>query len=66
MARVSERFALARLQVEGRVLRPSLALGAVSYPDMVGSPLQLLTGALQALRRAREERRGAAGVGLTV
>ncbi len=65
MTRVSERFALARLQVEGRVLRPSLALGAVSYPDMVGSPLQLLGGAQQALRRAREERRSA-GMGLTV
>ncbi|MGZ3459861.1 MAG: GGDEF domain-containing protein [Archangium sp.] len=65
MARVGERFALARLQVEGRVLRPSLALGAVSYPDLVGSPLQLLNSALQSLRRAREERRGA-GMGLTV
>lgn len=68
MARVSERFVLARLQVQGKVLRPSLALGAVSYPDMVGSPVQLLTGALQSLRRAREERRstGMGGMGLTV
>ncbi|WNG37848.1 diguanylate cyclase [Archangium violaceum] len=68
MARVSERFALARLQVEGRVLRPSLTLGAVSYPDVVGTPVQLLSSSLQALRRAREERRGAgaAGMGLTV
>lgn len=68
MARVSERFALARLQVEGRVLRPSLALGAVSYPDVVGSPVQLLSAAQQALRRTREERRGAAmgTMGLTV
>jgi diguanylate cyclase (GGDEF)-like protein len=68
MARVGERFALARLQVEGKVLRPSLALGAVSYPDMVGSPVQLLTHALQSLRRAREERRstGMGGMGLTV
>jgi two-component system cell cycle response regulator len=57
MERVRERFALARLQVEGRVLRPSLTLGAVSYPDRVGSPAQLLNGALQALRRARETRR---------
>jgi diguanylate cyclase (GGDEF)-like protein len=65
MARVSERFALARLQVEGKVLRPTLALGAVSYPDMVGAPALLLTHALQALRRAREERRGT-GVGLSV
>jgi diguanylate cyclase (GGDEF)-like protein len=68
MARVSERFALARLQVEGRVLRPSLTLGAVSYPDVVGTPVQLLSSSLQALRRAREERRGAGavGMGLTV
>jgi diguanylate cyclase (GGDEF)-like protein len=65
MARVGERFALARLQVEGRVLRPSLALGAVSYPDVVGSPVQLLGSALQSLRRAREERRST-GMGLTV
>lgn len=65
MARVGERFALARLQVEGRVLRPSLALGAVSYPDVVGSPVQLLTHALRSLRRAREARRSA-GMGLTV
>jgi diguanylate cyclase (GGDEF)-like protein len=65
MARVSERFALARLQVEGRVLRPSLALGAVSFPDRMGSPMQLLSEALQALRRAREERRGNVGMGLS-
>lgn len=67
-ARVGERFALARLQVQGRVLRPSLALGAVSYPDVAGSPVQLLTSALQSLRRAREERRGMGmgGMGLTV
>ncbi|MFY0523507.1 GGDEF domain-containing protein [Archangium gephyra] len=68
MARVGERFALARLQVQGRVLRPSLALGAVSYPDVMGSPVQLLTSALQSLRRAREERRGMGmgAMGLTV
>ena len=59
MARVRERFALARLQVEGRVLRPSLVLGAVSYPDRMGSPEQLLHEAMRALRRARETRQGA-------
>ncbi|OJH34077.1 diguanylate cyclase [Cystobacter ferrugineus] len=59
MTRVRERFALARLQVEGRVLRPSLTLGSVSYPDMVGSPMQLLNGALQSLRKARDTRRSA-------
>lgn len=65
LTRVGERFALARLQVEGRVLRPQLSLGAVSYPDQMGSPAQLLGAALQALRKAREERRGS-GLGLTV
>lgn len=65
MARVNERFSLARLQVEGRVLRPSLALGAVSFPEMVGSPAQLLGTALQSMRKAREERRST-GMGLTV
>jgi two-component system cell cycle response regulator len=65
LARLGERFALARLQVEGRVLRPMMSLGAVSYPDQVGSPAQLLGAALQALRKAREERRGA-GMGLTL
>jgi diguanylate cyclase (GGDEF)-like protein len=68
MARVNGRFALARLQVAGQVLRPSLALGAVSYPDVVGSPVQLLSAAQQALRRTREERRsaGTTGMGLTI
>jgi two-component system, cell cycle response regulator len=59
IARVGERFSLARLQVEGQVLRTSLMLGAVSYPDMVGTPVQLLGEALRALRRTREERRSA-------
>jgi two-component system, cell cycle response regulator len=67
MSRVSERFALARLQVGGRVLRPSLALGAVSYPDRMGSPEQLLASALLDLRRSREQRRGVGpGAELTI
>ncbi|MET0403888.1 MAG: diguanylate cyclase [Cystobacter sp.] len=59
LARVRERFSLARLQVEGRILRPSLALGSVSYPDRAGSPEQLLNEAFQSLRRSREARRSA-------
>jgi two-component system, cell cycle response regulator len=57
MARVRDRFSLARLQVEGRLLRPSLLLGSVSYPDRVGSPSQLLNEAVQVLRRSREPSR---------
>ncbi|HSP77998.1 MAG TPA: diguanylate cyclase [Myxococcaceae bacterium] len=60
--RVGDRFALARLPVKGKALCVSLALGAVSYPDTVGTPAQLLSSALQELRRTREEqRRGGAG-----
>ncbi len=67
LTRVRERFALARLQVAGRMLRPSLDMGAVSYPDRVGTPEQLLNGALQDLRRNREQRRGpAVDIELTV
>jgi two-component system, cell cycle response regulator len=61
MDRVGERFALARLRVEGKVLRASLLLGAVSYPDMMGTPAQLLASALQQLRRTREEQRRSVG-----
>ncbi|WP_224249127.1 GGDEF domain-containing protein [Hyalangium gracile] len=53
LGRISARFALARFQVEGKQLRASLSLGAVSFPDMVGAPTQLLSGAIQEMRRAR-------------
>ncbi len=59
VARVSERFNLARFQMGGgRVLKASLALGAVSYPDRAGTASQLLATAHQDMRRMREERRG--------
>lgn len=60
--RVSGRFDAARFQVEGRVVRTSLELGAVSFPDAVGTPTQLLAAALQELRRTRELRRMAGPV----
>jgi two-component system, cell cycle response regulator len=53
LRRLSARFELARFQVEGRVMRTSLLLGAVCFPDTVGAPAQLLNGATQRLRRAR-------------
>jgi two-component system cell cycle response regulator len=53
LARISSRFELARFQVEGKVIRAALSLGAVSFPDMVGAPTQLLSGAIQEMRRAR-------------
>lgn len=57
LARVSARFESARFQVEGKVVRTALELGAVSFPDSVGTPTQLLAAALQELRRTREFRR---------
>lgn len=53
LARIAARFELARFQAEGKALRASLILGAVSFPDMVGPPAQLLSGAIQEMRRAR-------------
>jgi diguanylate cyclase (GGDEF)-like protein len=59
VARVSERFSLARFQMGGgRVLKASLVMGTVSYPDRAGTATQLLATAHQDMRRMREERRG--------
>ncbi|MCP3143308.1 GGDEF domain-containing protein [Pyxidicoccus xibeiensis] len=57
LSRVGARFEAARFQVEGRVVRTSLELGAVSFPDAVGTPAQLLSAAQQEMRRTREFRR---------
>ncbi|MDY7230764.1 GGDEF domain-containing protein [Hyalangium rubrum] len=62
LERVSARFELARFQVEGKVLRTSLMLGAVSFPDVVGAPTVLLKAALEEMRRSREVRRPDFGV----
>ncbi|MCE9673750.1 diguanylate cyclase [Myxococcus stipitatus] len=62
IARVAARFETARFQVEGRVVRTSLQLGAVSFPDMAGTPQQLLGAAQQDMRRSREFRRMAGSV----
>lgn len=59
LARVGARFEAARFQVEGRVVRTSLDLGAVSFPDTAGTPTQLLNAAILELRRTREIRRAA-------
>ena len=57
VSRVAARFDTARFQVEGKVVRTSLELGTVSFPDSVGTPTQLLSAAQQDMRRAREFRR---------
>lgn len=61
LARVVARFEQARFQVDGKVLRIAVSMGAVSFPDTVGTPLQLLGGALQELRRLRDAPRVAGG-----
>lgn len=53
LSRINARFELARFQVDGKALRASLSLGAVSFPDVLGVPTQLLSGAIQEMRRAR-------------
>ncbi|WP_240357122.1 MULTISPECIES: GGDEF domain-containing protein [Myxococcus] len=57
LSRVAARFESARFQVDGRVVRTTLELGAVSFPDTVGTPQQLLNAAQQDMRRTREFRR---------
>jgi diguanylate cyclase (GGDEF)-like protein len=57
LSRVAARFEAARFQVDGRVVRTTLELGAVSFPDTVGTPMQLLSAAQQEMRRTREFRR---------
>lgn len=53
LARIAARFELARFQVQGRALRASVTLGGVSFPDVLGTPTQLLSGATQQLRKAQ-------------
>ena len=53
LKRIAARFSLARFQVEGKALRASLLLGGVSFPDVLGTPTQLLGSAIQELRRAQ-------------
>jgi two-component system, cell cycle response regulator len=66
MGRMQTRFEQARFQVEGKVVRTEIALGAVSFPDTVGSPGQLLTAAFADLRRGREGRRAAGSPRLSI
>jgi two-component system, cell cycle response regulator len=66
MGRMQTRFEQARFQVEGKVVKTEIALGAVSFPDTVGSPGQLLTAAFADLRRGREGRRAAGSPRLSI
>ena len=52
LSRLAGRFELARFQMEGRTVRPQVALGSASFPDLVGTANQLLTAAFQDSRRS--------------
>ncbi len=53
LSRLHARFDKARFQLEGREIRPQVVLGAVSFPDLVGTATQLLSAAFQDSRRPR-------------
>lgn len=55
--RLQRAFQLARFEADGRVIRPSVSLGSSSFPDVVGSPMQLLSAAFEDLKRARDAAR---------
>lgn len=57
LARLTARFEMARFEVEGRAVRTSISLGAVSFPDVTGRPAQILAAAFQELRKVRESQR---------
>lgn len=51
--RLSRRFEHARVELDGRWIRPKVELGASSFPDVVGTPIQLLAAAFEDLKRSR-------------
>ncbi|HLL54741.1 MAG TPA: diguanylate cyclase [Myxococcaceae bacterium] len=64
LERLHARFEWARFPLDGREFRPQVVLGAVSFPDLVGSATQLLTTAFQDSRRPRNLHHRASGAAL--
>lgn len=64
LERLASRFELARFQVEGKAFGTSVSLGAVSFPDRLGTATQLLTGAFADLRKVRDTQRLGTGSGI--
>ena len=64
-SRIEARFAQARFRLEGQLVRPSVQLGAVSFPDVLGTPAQLLEAAQLEGRRGREGRRTGSPTGVS-
>lgn len=53
LKRLSSRFSAARFQLGGQLFRPSVSLGAASFPEVVGGAQALLTAAELELTRSR-------------
>jgi diguanylate cyclase (GGDEF)-like protein len=51
--RLARQFEHARVELNGRWIRPKVELGAVSFPDVVGTPTRLLSAAFEDLKRSR-------------
>lgn len=66
LERLSSRFEMARFHVEGKAFGTSVSLGAVSFPDRIGTATQLLAGAFQDLRKGRDAQRLGSNAAISV
>ena len=55
--RLAERFEQVRVAVEGHIQKISVTLGVASFPEVVGTPLQLVGAATLDLKRSRAQAR---------
>lgn len=62
LKRLAARFAAARFQLGGQLLRPSVAMGAASFPEVVGGANGLLAAAELELARSRHGQDAVAGL----
>lgn len=52
--RLAQRFHRARFELDGRWVRPVMTFGTASFPDVVGTPIQLLSAAFEDLKRSKD------------
>lgn len=62
LKRLTARFSNARFQLGGQLFRPSVAMGAASFPEVVGGANGLLAAAELELTRARHGQESAPGL----
>lgn len=60
--RLTQRFSGARFQLGGQLFRPSVAMGAASFPDVVGGAAGLFAAAELELTRARHGQESVTGL----